>query len=338
MFDKSKQLHPTKVNVLLLVAKVPTPGYTKTRLQPLLGQQGAAECASALLSDVMSSMEEVARLSGAVPGLYPVKKMIVFAPDTPLARAEMESHVLRVTGLEASPENGWTLTPMVESRDNETMKSRDLGAKLSAALATARETHHGPAGETSVVAFIGMDSPGLQPSEIVHSFTVAQQPLPSTATSTLTAYISPARDGGYVLLSLPAGSPPTVFQNVEWSAPQTCVSQIKALSLAGCYVSVGKTGSDVDEVCDLIELGFQCHEGGVGGGGGRVKAFLERKGLAVPRPTAVAAAAQSAPPGETKGEQWKGWDGWGVGLGASFVLGVLVGGVCGLRARQTQLG
>jgi glycosyltransferase A (GT-A) superfamily protein (DUF2064 family) len=50
----------------------------------------------------------------------------------------------------------------------------------------------------------------------------------------LTAYtLCAAIDGGYVLLTLPPGTPESVFDNVLWSHERTCVTQIEAIRLAG---------------------------------------------------------------------------------------------------------
>ncbi len=43
---------------IVVVAKCPLPGSCKTRLIPLLGEEGAASLARAMLSDVLSSLSE----------------------------------------------------------------------------------------------------------------------------------------------------------------------------------------------------------------------------------------------------------------------------------------
>ena len=73
------------------------------------------------------------------------------------------------------------------------------------------------------------------------------------------AYICPASDGGYVMLSLPSIVPAGVFDDVEWSSQHTCVSQIEALRRSGLTVRVGPTLHDIDTPIDvqrLLELSY----------------------------------------------------------------------------------
>jgi glycosyltransferase A (GT-A) superfamily protein (DUF2064 family) len=42
--------------VIMVVAKVPTPGKSKTRLIPMLGDVGAAQLAKAMLGDVLLTL------------------------------------------------------------------------------------------------------------------------------------------------------------------------------------------------------------------------------------------------------------------------------------------
>jgi glycosyltransferase A (GT-A) superfamily protein (DUF2064 family) len=68
------------------------------------------------------------------------------------------------------------------------------------------------------------------------------------------AYICPASDGGYVLLSLPCHTPRGVFENVVWSQPNTCVSQVLSLRQAGLVVRIGPTYFDIDTPEDILRL------------------------------------------------------------------------------------
>ena len=52
---------PSNEGVILLVAKVPTPGKCKTRLIPLLGDVGAATLARAMLEDVVLTLTHCVR-------------------------------------------------------------------------------------------------------------------------------------------------------------------------------------------------------------------------------------------------------------------------------------
>jgi glycosyltransferase A (GT-A) superfamily protein (DUF2064 family) len=50
---------------IVVVAKCPLSGLSKTRLVPLLGEEGAASLARAMLSDVLSSLSECVSLKEA---------------------------------------------------------------------------------------------------------------------------------------------------------------------------------------------------------------------------------------------------------------------------------
>jgi len=48
---------------VVVVAKCPIAGVSKTRLEPLLGDEGAAQLAQAMLSDVLVSLSECVSMS-----------------------------------------------------------------------------------------------------------------------------------------------------------------------------------------------------------------------------------------------------------------------------------
>ena len=74
------------------------------------------------------------------------------------------------------------------------------------------------------------------------------------------AYICPATDGGYVMLSLPGEAPSGIFDDVEWSTQNTCISQIQALRRSGVSVRVGPTFHDIDTPEDVRRLLTMAHE------------------------------------------------------------------------------
>jgi glycosyltransferase A (GT-A) superfamily protein (DUF2064 family) len=99
---------------------------------------------------------------------------------------------------------------------------------------------------TSAVAFIGMDTPNLPGAEIARGLRQAEEG---------SAYISPASDGGYVLLAVPAQAPNGVFDEVQWSSERTLDSQVAAVRrAAGIPVATGGTFTDVDDSDGLQQL------------------------------------------------------------------------------------
>lgn len=111
---------PAADDLVVLVAKFPAPGRSKTRLAPLVGEQGAAAVARAMLADKLVELAE-GRCSG-------VHRVLLFAPAT--AETDFRA-LLRSLGVE----DRWRLVPMVQDRD---LKDPNLGHKLAAGLRDAR--------------------------------------------------------------------------------------------------------------------------------------------------------------------------------------------------------
>lgn len=168
-------------DVVILAAKYPTLGRSKTRLIPELGQEGALEVATALLTD------QIERVSRA-PCLGKASKVLLFAPAD--AGPKLEA-LLGELGVRAQ----WDLIPMVQASD---LTSPDLGAKLAAGLRAAREL---PAnGDASITnrgsaVFLGMDVPELPARDVARALVTSRE--------AACAFICPAFDGGYTMLSLP---------------------------------------------------------------------------------------------------------------------------------------
>ena len=191
---------------IVLVAKYPTPGKSKTRLIPALGEAGATKMAQAMLADLLVQL-------GSAEELVGVRKLLVYAPVS--AGADMARLLERY-----GADNDWDIEPMLDDAppgedEGQQLASSDLGAKLAHALASAQAVRpHGP------VAFIGMDTPDLPAAVIREGLSVAGR---SGGTD---AYIAPAHDGGYTLLVVPPGCAASAFAGIEWSSDVTCASQV----------------------------------------------------------------------------------------------------------------
>ena len=131
--------------------------------------------------------------------------------------------------------SGWLLLP-IESK--VALESSDLGDLLEHALDRARNL------TKEAVIFLGMDSPVL--------------PLEDIRTAILNpgeAYLCPADDGGYGMVSIPPQADPAkTFDDIPWSQSLTAVAQIKALTDQGIYVKIGSLMHDIDEPEDLRRL------------------------------------------------------------------------------------
>jgi glycosyltransferase A (GT-A) superfamily protein (DUF2064 family) len=116
-----------------------------------------------------------------------------------------------------------------------------LGQRLAAALrGVSRMTNAGP------VAFIGSDAPDLPSSALRAGFKHAARGR---------AYLQLAHDGGYVLLVVPAGTPPAIFSRIDWSSARTGAQQARRIRAAGIPVVIArKRWRDVDEPADVAAL------------------------------------------------------------------------------------
>jgi len=245
---------------IVVVAKCPIPGKSKTRLIPLLGEEGSVRLAKSMLSDVLRTIDGCRELKR-------VRKVLLFAPGTLDGRERMEA-ILDDLGLtttseedcDASPGQQWHLLPMMSSTQSNDLRSHDLGAKLEDALVRVRalsstddSNNNGGGG----VIFLGMDAPILPLDDMVTGLARA-----AGNSKDAGATLCPARDGGYAMLCVPQRADPSkTFSNLYWSHAWTGMSQAKALTDQGIPVSIGTMVRDVDEASDVREL---CHHLGIG--------------------------------------------------------------------------
>jgi RNA 3'-phosphate cyclase len=235
---------------IVVFAKCPKAGTSKTRLIPLLGVDGAANLAKAMLSDIVSNLAgfKESRLQKNVQ----VELILVYAPPDGRTIIEDILATLQLT-------DQFHLWPMLST--NNDLRSSDLGAKLTDALVRVRQHEKKQKGwEPGPVVFLGMDSPETPIDELGAIFSEPCEK--DQVTNSSTALLCPAADGGYGLLSLPPCVPSEcAFSGVRWSDPLTAVSQLKALSDAATRdpvntmnLRLGRLMYDVDEPADVHAL------------------------------------------------------------------------------------
>ena len=277
---------------IVVVAKCPRSGHSKTRLAPLLGTEGAAALAQAMLSDVLVSLSDYLPLEGTL-------KVLLYAPGT----KEGESHMISILQSLHLPfvvtmsrcstgsndkvggddnalllplpilqtiltNNGWVLLPMkVSTSDSDLASSSLLGEilvdaldKTRALLASLSKSSNNS--NNDAVLFLGMDSPELPLEEIVYGLQLSSgkrwiqhDDAVINGVHNGKAHLCPANDGGYGLLSIPKHAPSLqIFSRVRWSHPLTAVSQLKALTDCNVDVSIGTLMYDIDEPNDVHDL------------------------------------------------------------------------------------
>ena len=237
---------------MCVFAKCPIPGRSKTRIAPLLGEDGAASLATAMLSDILVSLTTCAHLKETL-------KVLVYAPGSSEGEEHMKSilHSLHLSAISCGEESSrifdeWVLLPMASGASKEDLTSSSLGSKLEDALDKTRsllaKVHKMTATQQSneAVVFLGMDAPELPLEEIVYGLQTS---------SGNKAHLCPADDGGYGMLSVPRNAPSSqIFHGIRWSNNSTAVSQLKSLSDCCIDISIGKMMNDCDEPDDVIRL------------------------------------------------------------------------------------
>ena len=217
--------------LVYLVAKYPQKGKSKTRMVPLLGEDGAAELSRAMILDTLALLVE--------PTADKVETQrevcVYFAPE------EKEAAMAELMGDRGSMGRVGSARMLAIPSAVQNSLTSNLTDVLRYALTQAQSQD-----EYRAVTFVGSDCPQLPPHELRRGEEEARKGR---------AYLVPASDGGYVLLSLPSGAPITVFDGVEWSTEGTLVSQRAALERAGMTVVVAD-GSyvDMDEPADAHAL------------------------------------------------------------------------------------
>lgn len=232
-------------------AKCPIPGRSKTRIAPLLGENGAACLAMAMLSDILVSLTKCEHLQKTL-------KVLVYAPGSNEGELHMKSILqsldLSITSIHNGQSifDGWILLPMASEASKADLTSTSLGSKLEDALDKTRQlltdVQDVVPSETNnqSVLFLGMDAPEVPLEEIAYGLNVS---------SMNKAHMCPADDGGYGLLSVPREAPSSqIFSGVRWSNKLTAVSQLKALSDCNIGISIGKMMHDIDEPDDVLRL------------------------------------------------------------------------------------
>jgi len=188
-------------------AKAPVAGQVKTRLAPLLGDEGAAALHAQLVRRALSTA--VAAGIGAVE--------LHCAPDE---RHELFARCAAQFGVDLVAQRG-----------------ADLGARMRNAFERAFEQGH-------ALVVIGTDCPGLDADDLRAA---------RDALARAPAVLSPAEDGGYVLIGLVA-SVPGLFDGIDWGSSTVLAQTRRRFAQAGVQCAELRELWDLDRPEDYARL------------------------------------------------------------------------------------
>ena len=207
--------------VLQVFTRVPVAGRVKTRLEPVLGAQGAMRLHRVLAE---RAVQAAATVCATQPG---VRCELWFDGDP--QDAWLESLRARHPGLQACAQAG-----------------EDLGARMLHALAAGCAGEPGAGGQGAGGALLfGTDCPGLDAAYL----RAAVAALAGGADLVL----GPVEDGGYVLVGL-RRPVPVLFAGVPWSTPAVLATTLAIAHRLGLSVAQLPLQWDVDVPADLPRL------------------------------------------------------------------------------------
>jgi rSAM/selenodomain-associated transferase 1 len=198
---------------IVIFAKAPQAGYAKTRLIAALGAQGAADLAHRMLIHTLQTALDA--------GVGPVELCATPAAGDPAAGAPAWRDVAVPAGVEWSDQG-----------------SGDLGQRMARAARRALD------GGTPVL-LIGTDCPELDCAQLQSAAAALQ--------GSFDAVLTPAFDGGYVLLGL-ARFDPSLFAGIAWSTASVAAVTRQRLLQLGWRVQHQPMLHDIDDAADLHYL------------------------------------------------------------------------------------
>ncbi|MEN6326747.1 MAG: TIGR04282 family arsenosugar biosynthesis glycosyltransferase [Syntrophomonas sp.] len=206
---------------IIIMSRIPEPGYTKTRL---LGKLSPNECAvfhRACLRDIC----RVVRNTGITAYLY--------YTGSALEEGDPGGHGAGFEQWQLAPED----YPYFIMRRQ---KGLQLGERMLNAAGEVLPDH-------DAVIFLGSDMPCLTPA-------LLQESINRLHTNDLV--IGPAEDGGYYLLAI-KNVHKALFQDIPWSTAGVLDATLQAAAQGGLIYSLLPVHSDIDTWDDLISFSDQ---------------------------------------------------------------------------------
>ncbi len=210
---------PAPVRIVIF-AKAPQAGFAKTRLIAALGAQGAADLARRMLEQTLQT--------ALAAGLGPVELCATPAPG----------------------DSAWHDVALPDGVLWSDQGSGDLGCKMARAARRALD------GGTPVL-LIGTDCPQLGSAQLQSAAAALQGSgaqddalQGGAAHCGVDAVLTPAFDGGYVLLGL-ADFDASLFAGIAWSTASVAEVTLQRLQQLGWRIQIAPTLHDIDEAFDL---------------------------------------------------------------------------------------
>ena len=196
---------------IAVFARAPVAGRVKTRLARHLGDDGARALYAAMLGDTLTVAKRAAR------DLSECEVVVAFTPHD---------------AFEPGPDSlfpFWSGARMAQCQG-------DIGARMLDCIARLQQGNDDERGNDdeqggAQVVLIGSDAPDLPVSCLMRAFEELERGEVGLAFGSgermHDLVFGPALDGGFYLIGAAKPVPPKVFQDVEWSSPQT-LEQVKA--------------------------------------------------------------------------------------------------------------
>ena len=244
-------------NAFVVVTKWPTEKKSKTRLAAHIGDKLAVNFVRTALQDLIvyfsKEIKKLNKLHARKKTNIVFEKFVLFTPNK--NRDDLLNLIENgLKEFETELSNDWNLIAM----KNENMKTSNLTDKLNCCFDDLYSNKYNINGSITCIA---SDSFDIRLSHLnlclLHS-------------NNHRAYIIPAIDGGYVMLSCPyldatniiyknarndKNGNVKIFNNVHWSSNDTCISQIEAFKNCGIdCVKSKEILMDIDEIDDWIIL------------------------------------------------------------------------------------
>jgi len=200
---------------LLIFAKPPRPGKVKTRLEPALGTEKAAELYAAFLADTVAEMRRVETL-GARRGLA-VRVFVAW---------------------QSPPEAGDILFLGGETVPALLQRGEDLGERLNNAVGDIFDQGY------SNLVVVGSDMPLLTAEAVLEAF---------AALADHDLVLGPCADGGYYLIGLKRWQP-FLFKGIAWGTERVLAQTQAKAEASGLSLRLLEEGYDVDTPESLERL------------------------------------------------------------------------------------